>query len=46
VRLLVLFFGFFELDLVDFYAVFRVCEVGVEGEGVGGGDVFGLGVFG
>jgi hypothetical protein len=46
VRLFVLFFGLFELDLVDFYAVFGVCEVRVEGEGVGGGDVFGFGVFG
>jgi hypothetical protein len=46
VRLLVFFFGFFELDLVDFDAVFGVGEVRVEGEGVGGLDVFGLGVFG
>jgi hypothetical protein len=46
VRFLVLFFGLFELDLVDFDAVFGVREVRVEGEGVGGGDVFAFGVFG
>jgi hypothetical protein len=46
VRLLVLFFGFLELDLVDFDAVFGVREVRVEGEGVCGRDVFGFGVFG
>ena len=46
VRLLVFFFGFFELDLVDLHPVLRVREVRVEGEGVGGLDVFGLGVFG
>jgi hypothetical protein len=46
VRLFVLFLGLFELDLVDFDAVFGVREVRVEGEGVGGRDVFGSGVFG
>jgi len=46
VRLFVLFFRLFELDLVDFDAVFGVREVRVEGEGVGWGDVFGFGVFG
>jgi hypothetical protein len=46
VRFLVFFFGFFELNLVDLDAIFRVGEVGVEGEGVGRGDVFAFGVFG
>ena len=45
-RLFVFFFGLFELDLVDLDAVFGVGEVWVEGEGVGGGDVFAFGVFG
>jgi hypothetical protein len=46
VRFFVFFFGFFELDLVDLDAIFGVGEVWVEGEGVGGGDVFAFGVFG
>jgi hypothetical protein len=46
VSFFVFFFGFFELDLVDFDAVFGVREVGVEGEGVGGRDFFAFGVFG
>jgi len=46
VRLLIFFFGFFELDLVDFDAVFGVREVWVEGEGVGRRYVFAFGVFG
>ena len=32
--------------MVDLDAIFRVGEVGVEGEGVGRGDVFAFGVFG
>ena len=46
VRFFVFFFGLFELDLVDLDAVFGVGEVRVEGEGVGGRDVFAFGVFG
>lgn len=46
VRFFVFFFGFFELYLVDLDAVFGVGEVRVEGEGVGGRDVFAFGVFG
>jgi hypothetical protein len=46
VRFFVFFFGLFELDLVDLDAVFGMGEVWVEGEGVGGGDVFAFGVFG
>lgn len=42
----VLFFRFFELDLVDFDAVFGVLEVWVDGEGVCFVDVFAFGVFG
>ena len=45
-RFLVFFFGFFELNLIDLDAIFRVGEVGVEGEGVGRGDVLAFGVFG
>ena len=37
---------FFELHRVDFDAVLRVCEVRVEGEGVGGVDVTAFGVLG
>jgi len=43
---LVFFPGLFELDLVDFDAVFGVREVRVQGEGVGRGYVAGFGVFG
>jgi hypothetical protein len=46
VRLFILLFGFFELDLVDFHSVFGVREVRVESEGVGGGDFFAFWVFG
>lgn len=46
VRFFVFFFGLFELDLVDLDAVFGVGEVRVEGESVGGRDVFAFGVFG
>lgn len=45
-RFLVFFLGFLELDLVNLDAVFGVGEVGVEGEGVSGRDVFPFGVFG
>lgn len=38
--------GFFELDGVDFDAVFGVGEAGVEGEGVGRVDVAAFGVLG
>ena len=46
VRFFVFLFGLFELDLVDFDAIFGVSEVRVEGEGVSGRDVFAFGVFG
>ena len=46
VGFLVLGGGFFELDGVDFDAVFGVAEGGVEREGVGGRDFAALGVFG
>lgn len=45
VCLFVLLFGLFELDLVDFDAVFRVREVGVDGEGIVLVDFFAFGVF-
>jgi len=45
-RLLVLGFGLFELDLVDLDAVFGVGEAEVEGEGVGGVDIFAFRRFG
>jgi hypothetical protein len=45
VSLLVLGFGFLELDLVDFNAVFGVGEGGVVGEGVADIDVATLGVL-
>lgn len=43
---LVLFFGFFELDLVDFDAHFGVLEGAVVGEFVGVVDVFAFGFLG
>lgn len=46
VRLLVLFLRLLELHLVDLDAVLGVREVWVEGEGVGGRDVFALRVLG
>jgi hypothetical protein len=46
VSFLVLGGGFFELDCVDFDAVFDVAEGGVEREGVGRGDLAPFGVFG
>ena len=45
VRFFVFLLGFFELDLVDFDAVFGVLEVGVHAEGVGFVDVFASGMF-
>lgn len=45
VRVLVLFFCLFELDAVNFHAVFGVGEGGVESEGVGGVDVTAFGVL-
>lgn len=44
--LFVLFFGLFELDLIDLDAVFGVREVGVDAEAVGCVDVFALGSLG
>ena len=46
VGLFVLGFSLAGLDLVYFDAVFWVREGGVDGEGVGGVDVFAFGVFG
>lgn len=40
VRLFVLEFGLAGLDLVDFDAIFGVRERGVDGEGIGGVDIF------
>ena len=45
-RLFVLLFCLFQLDRVDLDTVFGVAEGRVEREGVGGGDVAALGVFG
>jgi hypothetical protein len=42
----IFFLGFFELDSVDFDAIFGVGEGCVEGECVSGADVSGFGVFG
>lgn len=44
-RLLVLLFGLFELHLIDFDAVFRMREGGVQGEGVGVVDFAAFGMF-
>lgn len=44
-RLLILGFGLFGLDLVDLDAVFGMGKVDVDGEGVGGVDVFAFGGF-
>lgn len=46
VRFFVFLSGLFELDLVDFDAIFGVSKVRVEGEGVSGRDIFAFGVFG
>lgn len=46
VSFFVLFFGFFQLHLVDLDAVFGVLEQAVDCEGVGGGDIAAAGVFG
>jgi hypothetical protein len=43
---LVLLLGFFQLDLVDFDAVFRMIEAEIDGECVGIVDVFSFGMLG
>lgn len=46
VCLLVLFLGLLELHCVDLDAVFRVSEVGVERESIGGVNLSAFGMFG